>query len=133
MKKRLLLTAFVVGLATLLSACCMICSKNGNFTMADAGKTFKTATGGTLNLDLKGNYTTGYSWNIVSCDDKILKLDESPYTPDSTQLAGAGGVQHYKFSIVGAGQTELKITYNRVWEKDVAPAETFTLKIDSKK
>lgn len=133
MKKKLFLTAFVIGLAALVSSCCMICSKDGSFTMADSGKTFTTATGGTLNLDLKGNYTTGYSWNIVSCDEKILKLVDSPYIPDSTQLAGAGGVQHYKFSIVGAGQTELKITYNRVWEKDEAPAGTFTLLIDSKK
>lgn len=130
MKIKLLITLLAV---TVLSGCCMICSKDGSFTMADSGKTFTTATGGTLNLELKGNYTTGYSWNIVSCDEKIIKLTDSKYTPDSLQLAGTGGMQHFTFNIVGKGQTELKITYNRVWEKDVAPAETFTLKIDSKK
>lgn len=133
MKMKRLLTVVVVGLATLVSACCMLCSNDGSFTMADSGKTFSTATGGTLNLALKANPTTGYSWNIASCDDKIVKLDSSEYAPDAPQLAGSGGVQNFKFTIVGAGQTELKITYYRIWEKDVAPVETFTLNIDSKK
>ncbi|MEI6057170.1 MAG: protease inhibitor I42 family protein [Lentisphaerota bacterium] len=119
-----------------LSACCMICSKkDGTFTEADSGKTFATSPGSTLNIDLKGNYTTGYSWNVVSSDKKILTVSpDSKYVSDtfSPGMTGVGGVQHYIFNVVGKGQTELKITYNRVWEKDIAPAQIFTLNIDSK-
>ncbi len=132
MRKKLLLPAFVMGLSVLLSACCMVCSKNETFTIADSGKTFTTSKGDTINVDLKGNYTTGYTWNIVSCDDKVIKMTKNAYAPDSLQLAGSGGMQHYQFSVVGTGKTKLKITYNRVWEKDMAPEKTFILTIDSK-
>jgi predicted secreted protein len=47
-------------------------------------------------------------------------------------VAGSGGVQHYTFNIVGKGQTTLKITCHRVWEKDVPPAQTFALQSVSK-
>ncbi|HBM15598.1 MAG TPA: hypothetical protein DD381_04525 [Lentisphaeria bacterium] len=135
MKINVLITLLAV---TVLSGCCCIFSgskKDGSFTEADSGKTFSTMPGSTLNIDLKGNYTTGFSWNIVSCDESILKVSpDSKYVSDTFKpgMVGVGGVQHYIFNVVGKGQTELKITYNRVWEKDVAPDQIFTLKIDSK-
>jgi len=134
MKIKVLITLLTV---TVLSGCCCIFSgkKDGTFTDADSGKTFSTRPGSTLNIDLKGNYTTGYSWNVVSCDESILKVSpDSKYVSDTFApgMVGVGGVQHYIFNVVGKGQTELKITYNKVWEKDVAPDQAFTLKIDSK-
>lgn len=137
MKIKVLMTLLAV---TLLSGCCCLFSggkKDGSFTEVDSGKTFSTAPGSTLNIDLKGNYTTGYSWNVVSSDKKILTVSpDSKYVSDSDNykpgMTGVGGVQHFIFNVVGKGQTELKITYNRVWEKDVAPAQIFTLSIDSK-
>lgn len=115
------------------SACSTVDNKsNGSFTEADSGKTFTTSPGTTLDIHLKGNYTTGYSWNIAPCDKSIIQPAGSKYTPSQPQRAGSGGVQHYTFNIIGKGQTTLKITYNRVWEKAVPPAQTFELQIVSK-
>lgn len=103
----------------------------GVFTEADSGKTFTTSPGATFDIQLKGNYTTGYSWHIVACDPSILRPAGAQYTPNQPQLAGSGGVQHYTFNVADKGVTTLKITYHRVWEKDIPPAQTFTLQIVS--
>lgn len=133
MNRRILGMTLAAGLVAFSSACSTGDNKSrGSFTEADSGKTFATSPGATFDVDLKGNYTTGYSWNIVDCDKNIIQPAGSQYTPNKPQLVGSGGVQHYTFNIVGKGQTTLKITYHRVWEKDVAPAQTFTLQIDSK-
>ncbi|MBI5820131.1 MAG: protease inhibitor I42 family protein [Verrucomicrobia bacterium] len=133
MNRRILVMALAAGLAAFSSACSTRDNKGSeSFTETDSGKTFATSPGTTFDISLKGNYTTGYSWNIVTCDKSILQPAGSQYTPNQPQLTGSGGVQHYTFNIVGKGQTTLKITYHRVWEKDVAPAQTFTLQIDSK-
>ncbi|MBI5684782.1 MAG: protease inhibitor I42 family protein [Verrucomicrobia bacterium] len=133
MNRRMLIIALAAGLAAFPSACSTAGGQaGGSFTEADSGKNFTTSPGAALNIRLKGNYTTGYSWNIVSCDKSIIQPAGSQYIPSQPQRVGSGGVQHYTFNIVGKGQTTLKITYHRVWEKDVPPAQVFDLHIVSK-
>lgn len=132
MNKRIVVMALAACLAAFSSACSTAGGKSGgSFTETDSGKTFTTSPGAVLDIQLKGNYTTGYSWNIVACDKAIVRPAKAEYTPNQPQLAGSGGVQHYTFNIVGRGQTTLKIIYHRVWEKDIPPAQTFALQIDS--
>lgn len=133
MNKQRLITMLTAALACFSSACSTVDTpSSASFTEADSGNTFATSPGATLDIQLKGNYTTGYSWNVVACDKAIVQPGKAEYTPNQPQLAGSGGVQHYTFKIVGKGQTTLKITYHRVWEKDVPPAQTFTLQVVSK-
>ena len=133
MNRRILAMTLVAALAAFFSACSTAGGKSGgSFTEADSGKTFETSPGAAFDIHLKGNYTTGYSWNIASCDKNIIQPAGSKYTPSQPQRVGSGGIHHYTFNIVGKGQTTLKITYHRVWEKDVTPAQTFTLQIISK-
>jgi inhibitor of cysteine peptidase len=128
----------IITLATSLAVFASACSttgggaSGGSFAEADSGKTFETSPGATLDVQLKGNYTTGYSWQIADCDPAIVRPGKAEYTPNQPQLAGSGGVQRYAFNIVGKGRTTLKIIYRRVWEKDVPPAQTFTLQIVSR-
>jgi inhibitor of cysteine peptidase len=132
MNKPTLITTLAATLAVFSSACSTVDTQSsGNFTEADSGKTFTTAPGGTLDIRLKGNATTGYSWNVAACDKAVIQLANSQYVPNQPHLAGSGGVQHYTFKIVGKGRTMLKVTYQRVWEKDVPPAQTFELQVVS--
>jgi inhibitor of cysteine peptidase len=133
MSRTTLAMALATALAALSSACAPAGNQsNGSFTEADSGRTFTTSPGASFDIRLKGNYTTGYSWNVADCDKNIVQLTSSQYIPAQPQLVGSGGVQHYLFKVVGKGQTTLKIIYHRVWEKNAAPAQTFTLRIDSK-
>lgn len=132
MNRKALVTILATALAVFSSGCSMLGMGGGSFTEADAGKTFTTAPGETLDIRLKGNYTTGYSWDVADCDMSIVQLASAEYVPSEQRKPGAGGVQHYAFSIVGKGETTLKIVYHRAWERNSPPALTFMLKIVSK-
>lgn len=114
-----------------LTSCCCLFSANGKFTQKDSGSIFNSSKGGKIEIALKGNPTTGYTWNITEYDKKVLKLESSTFVRDS-DLTGAGGTETFKFLVIGKGKTDLIIQYNRVWEKDVKPIEVFTLSINSK-
>lgn len=115
----------------LIASCCCLMKANGNFTQKDSGAIFNSSKGGTIEIALKGNPTTGYTWNIAEYDQKILKLEGSTFVRDF-DLTGAGGMETFKFSVIGKGKTDLVIRYNRVWERDVKPIEIFKLTINSK-
>ncbi len=132
MNRKGLVTFFATALAVFSFACASVGVGGGTFKETDSGKTFTTSPGDDLDIRLKGNYTTGYMWEIVNADKAILKAGETKYILNQPQLVGAGGVQQFKFSIVGKGKTTLKIIYHRTWEKDIPPAQTFTLQVDSK-
>jgi inhibitor of cysteine peptidase len=133
MNRRTLATLLATTLAALsLAGFATGCKDVGNFTNADSGKTFTTAPGALLHIQLKGNYTTGYTWDVADADPSIVRLNEAKYVPDQPQRAGSGGVQHYAFDITGKGQTTLKIICHRPWEKNTPPIMTFILRIDSK-
>ncbi len=78
-----------------------------------------------LDLLLKGNPTTGYTWEIVGADGQILALKGEPvFTADSEAL-GAPGVFTYHFEAQAPGTTALKLNYSKQGED--LPAQTYDL------
>jgi len=128
--KMLIFLGISLCVLSIISCCCLTKATNGKFTRKDSGSIFTSSKGGVIEITLRGNPTTGYTWNIVEYDPKILKLEGSTFIRDS-DLIGAGGVETFKFLIIGKGKTDLVIQYNRVWEKDVKPLELFKLSISS--
>ena len=110
------------------SCCCIRTSPNMKLSQKDSGTVVKASKGQMIEIALKGNPTTGYTWNIGEYDKKILKLEGSSFVRDS-DLTGAGGIETVKFSVIKKGKTNLTIQYNRVWEKDIKPIEVFSLTI----
>jgi inhibitor of cysteine peptidase len=110
-------------------------SSNVKLGKADAGKTFDLAKGGTLEITLEGNPTTGYNWSQVSSNDGVLK-PVGAYTyqqnPAPAGMVGVGGKFTFNFKAIGVGATQLKFSYQRPWEKNVTPIETFELNINVK-
>lgn len=104
-----------------------------NVGAQDNGGQVKLAPGQTLVVTLEGNPSTGYSWEIIEVKDSVLQprgepefqaiSDQKPAPP------GTGGVQILRFEAAGAGETPLKLVYHRSWEKDVEPAETFSIEV----
>jgi inhibitor of cysteine peptidase len=87
------------------------------------------ACGSILEISLKGNPTTGYSWEAEALDPKMLKqIGEPEFIPDS-QLYGSGGTIILKFLATGSGLTHLKVIYHRSFEKNVAPLAMFATDI----
>ncbi len=95
----------------------------------DNGRQIEVEKGQTLAINLEGNPSTGYTWEMVESEDSILRqVGEIEFEAES-DLVGAPGTQTLRFEAVESGQTELKLVYHRPWETDVEPLETFTLQV----
>jgi len=95
----------------------------------DHGREVTLQKGQTLTIKLEANPTTGYAWEFVESEGAILRLaGEAEFEADS-DLLGAPGTQTLRFEAVETGQMELRLVYQRPWETDVEPLETFTVQV----
>ncbi len=129
MKKIACVLLGVLVFAAVLGGCA---NKKVQVSQEMNGQQVSVEKGGTLVITLPGNPTTGYSWEASGLDETILKqAGEAKFKADS-ELLGAGGQVTLTFDAVSQGSTTLNLVYHRSWEKDVAPAETFTLTVEVK-
>lgn len=85
---------------------------------------------GTLEVTLKANPTTGYSWRVLSIDPSLLSQQgESQYTPfPSGGKMGVGGNTTFRFKAERAGSGNLTLTYRQAGNPDFG-GKQYTLKI----
>ncbi|MBN1203080.1 MAG: protease inhibitor I42 family protein [Anaerolineae bacterium] len=105
-------------------------------TAEQNGETITLAAGGTLQIELKANATTGYEWMLESeLDEAILKQSGEPeyILPEVEEgeepPVGAGGTSVWKFEAVGAGEQILKMVYVRSFESEEEPEELFSITV----
>ena len=94
-------------------------------TKADENSTVHLHPGERLEVTLSGNPNTGYTWELNSIDEKILRLLGKPEYRPSSGATGSGGEFTFAFEAQRPGQTVLRLVYCRSWEKDKQPAEGF--------
>lgn len=95
---------------------------------ADNGGSVEVQVGGMLFVNLPGNPTTGYIWQIENKDDTLLEPTDYAFQPDS-DLTGAGGVEHFEFKAVAPGEVTLQLAQSRPWETDAEPVATFSVTV----
>jgi inhibitor of cysteine peptidase len=103
---------------------------------ADKGKTITLKVGQEAVVSLKGNPTTGYSWDLAGIDGQAVKLDgEVKYKEDPKLqgMVGVPGMFHAKFKAAKPGKATVKLQYRRPWEKDVKPVETYEVSFSVEK
>ena len=86
--------------------------------------------GGTVVVELPGNPTTGYIWQVTANDESILLPTGYEFTPDS-DATGAGGVEKFTFHAMAPGTVDLALAYSRPWETDTPPDETFAVTVEA--
>ena len=94
------------------------------------GATMTVKVGDIIQVVLKGNPTTGYTWTaaLSEQDASILEqMGEYGYVSDS-DLIGSGGTFTFRFRALKAGEATLKLVYSRPWES-VPPLETFSMTV----
>jgi inhibitor of cysteine peptidase len=91
----------------------------------------RLSTGQTLVLTLPSNPTTGFRWQLKDSAPGVLKsLGPEVYsTPEDAGLVGGAGQSTWRFQASQAGQGRLLLTYQRPWEVEVAPAQTFDCQV----
>jgi inhibitor of cysteine peptidase len=92
------------------------------------GSSVEVAEGGMLFVDLPGNPTTGYIWQITEKDDTVLAPTDYEFRPASDAM-GAGGVEHFEFTAVAEGEITLAFAQSRPWETDAPPAATYSVTV----
>ena len=121
--KKLLQMAGLSVLLVALAACAQ------PLTQADNGKTINLAVDDPFEIELEGNPTTGYTWEVEPYDSSVIKATGEPEYQAETQAIGAGGLYTFRFQTLTDGQATLKFIYHRTFEKDVPPIRTFEVKI----
>jgi len=96
----------------------------------DPSQTILVSAGEQFSIALDSNMTTGYSWQMAKkAVGPVVKFIGSDYRNPVSNMAGAGGVEHWTFIAQSAGTEQLTFRYLRPWEKDVEPARTVTFTI----
>ncbi len=138
-KRLMIRSAIIICLATLFLTLLAlgqndppsVASSSPAMTVTDQenGKTINLSKAATLVVELASNPSTGYSWALDG-DPSPLKLVNSEYKQDQSGKIGATGTLRFRFEATAAGASTLKLVYHRPWEKHVAPAKKFTLKVN---
>lgn len=101
-------------------------------TEADNGNSIELRVGDKLEVELPGNPTTGFQWEVSNVDSIILTPIGEPEFKPSSNAVGSEGTVILRFEAVGAGQTKLKLIHHRPFEENVAPIQTFEVTITVK-
>ncbi|MFO7633737.1 MAG: protease inhibitor I42 family protein [Caldilinea sp.] len=99
-------------------------------TDADNGGTVQVAAGGRIDVELPGNPTTGYIWQVTANDESILLPIGHEFAPDS-DAAGAGGMERFSFHVMAPGEVNLELVNSRPWETDAPPERSFGVTVDA--
>ncbi|MCK4546938.1 MAG: protease inhibitor I42 family protein [Candidatus Eisenbacteria sp.] len=133
---------FRIGLLVVLAMLCLMigcfpfgkgpgAARNIELTAGDDGRTIRMLEGGILIVALESNPSTGYTWEAVGIDEKILRrIGEKEWRqkPGTEGMMGAPGTMRIRFEAVGKGSANLKLVYHRPWERE-KPEETFSIEV----
>ena len=94
---------------------------------ADPGAVIQVTASEEFALELEGNPTTGYTWQITA-DSQVLELLGQEFEA-SGEGVGAGGQEVCHFRAVAPGQTEIACEYRRPWDKESRDTRRFRIVI----
>jgi predicted secreted protein len=96
--------------------------------LADDGATLRTGMGDTVTIELDGNPTTGYVWEVLAIDERFVRPTGDPGYRRDSDLPGSAGRFTFEFEVVAGGESSVLLGYHRPWE-DTDPLHTFEFTI----
>ncbi len=120
-----------LAVSALLLAAAASAGKLIDVSDPDDGGTVRMNPGDTLRVRLHATPGTGYSWTVDKIDAAML-AESAPrkFVPPPKQIPGAEGHDVFEFRAAQAGRASLELKYVRPWEKGVAPARKFKIKVN---
>jgi inhibitor of cysteine peptidase len=103
--------------------------KTVTVTEKDKDAKVKLAKGDTLELKLRMQAGTGFTWVVGKGDEDKLKPLGKPTTEKPANLPGGGVTLVYRFEAVVPGMAQLEMWYKRPFEKDKEPAKKFRVTV----
>ncbi len=84
-------------------------------------------------IELKGNPSTGYTWEVVLSSENIVEISKDVKYLGAEGMVGAPSMFYFTVSSLASGSTILTLEYKRPWEEK-APLETkiYNIYVDEK-
>jgi inhibitor of cysteine peptidase len=99
-------------------------------SLSDSGGTATLIPYQPLVIRLPANPSTGYGWRYTVTGDDVLRLDTvSGEASAPNGMVGVPGEQVWSFRAQGSGRAMLTYVYERAWETNTPPAQTFKLNV----
>ncbi|MBU1692625.1 MAG: protease inhibitor I42 family protein [Verrucomicrobia bacterium] len=101
------------------------------FTAEGGEQSVQLVPGQVLEVRLRGNPTTGYSWTLegYEAQEILVRDEEVSYQSDAPDRMGAPGLFRYRFTAARSGSATLRFLYRRPWEEAVEPLYTAVLNV----
>ena len=94
---------------------------------ADPGTAIQVTVGDSFAIQMAGNPSTGYTWQ-VHADSQRLELLSQEFEPGGEGI-GAGGQEVFRFRVLAAGETEIDCEYRRPWDKETHDTRRFRVTV----
>lgn len=86
--------------------------------------------GDSLIIDLAGNPSTGYQWQVTESDPALLEqMGDPEFVADDPAAMGSPGRVTLRFRAVGSGRAHLQLAYQRPFEPGVSPEQSFGVEV----
>ena len=120
--------AGVLVLAVVVVVLVLVRGDEGARTLGegDDGAVVEVTVGEQIVVELEGNPTTGYTWEVTAVDPTVLAPAGDPDYQSESDAAGAGGTYTFRFDAIGPGETGVVLMYFPSWEEPSATAGTVT-------
>jgi inhibitor of cysteine peptidase len=115
-------------LALLLAGCTNLDERK--VTQLDDQKVVALNVGDQIAVELPCNRSTGYSWEVDHKSASLEELGSPSYALPPDARPGTEGREIFRFRAVAPGSDTLRLVYRRSWERDTAPANTFSTTVD---
>jgi len=128
--KKMIFISLVLLMLVLSFSSCLVTGKA--LTEKNNGDSFNLEINDVINIRLISNPTTGYRWVLSEkIDDSIISLIDSEFiqSKKDKELVGTGGYEIFSFKAISKGKTSIILNYERPWEEEVEPLETFEITV----
>jgi inhibitor of cysteine peptidase len=98
-------------------------------TEADKGGVVQLQADDRIELRLRSNPSTGYTWRLQNQSTSLLKLVGQSQTKPSESGVGRPVIQVFEFQVKHTGAGVLLLRYMRPWEKSAPEDEQFDLHV----
>lgn len=89
----------------------------------------------TMEIDLKGNPTTGYEWTCDVSNKKVVVITKDKYVEDSHKkgMVGVGGTYKFYFEGLKKGRATITFKYARSFDTETRYDALYKVKVDKNK
>ena len=98
-------------------------------TDAEKGSSIQLKLGDILEVHLRSNPTTGYSWYVHPKSTQLLKLMGQSQAQSHQPGVGRPILQVFRFQAVANGDGTLLLHYIRTWERQTTNEEQFDVQV----